>query len=111
MFTMNENDLFELKVILNELLINAISHGNNFDCNKKVLVVLKKVYNKYIYIGISDEGTGFDYKNSINHIVCNESINDTCCEHGRGLLIVRNLCDKMKFNHTGNKVSILKILL
>jgi serine/threonine-protein kinase RsbW len=110
MFTVDENNLFELKVILNELIVNAISHGNNFDCSKKVLVTLKGIGNKLIYISVQDEGSGFSQCADTLKIFNTDYINNECCEHGRGLIIVSHLCLRMKINYSDNKVSLLKSL-
>ena len=103
--------LFELKVVLNELITNALCHGNKCELEKVVYVTFKLVNYNYLYISVRDEGLGFKLKvntKSIEDYL--EIVNKTLCEHGRGLVIVYNLCDKVKFNKCGNKVSILKKL-
>lgn len=100
---------FELKVILNELMINAIKHGNNCDPLKKVKTSVKITKGKYMVVLIEDEGEGYDYK-----LKCNKTnVSDAFLEMketGRGLFIVSNLCDRIKFNKKGNKVIALKKL-
>ncbi len=106
------NDIiFELKVVLNELITNALCHGNKCELEKLIHVTLKLVSNKYLYVCVKDEGSGFKPQ------LCNQSfdayleeVNTSLCEHGRGLVIVNSLCDKVKFNKCGNKVSVLKNL-
>ena len=106
---MSDQILFEIKVVLNELIVNALCHGNNCELDKVTYVTLKIVNNNYLYISVKDEGYGF--KSKLNTCSLNDYvqvINNSLCEHGRGLLIVDQLCDKVKFNKCGNRVSILK---
>ncbi len=106
---MSDQILFEIKVVLNELIVNALCHGNNCELDKVTYVTLKIVNDNYLYISVKDEGYGF--KSKLNTCSLNDYvqvINNSLCEHGRGLLIVDQLCDKVKFNKCGNRVSILK---
>lgn len=106
-----EDTIFEIKVVLNELIVNAICHGNLCDDGKGAFVTLKIVYNDYLYLSVEDEGCGFQHKIDINKLEeYVEAKNKDLCEHGRGLIIVEQLCDKVKFNRCGNKVSIIKNL-
>lgn len=104
--------MFELKVILNELLLNAVKHGNKGDPGKSVRVTCGIASEEYIYLMVEDQGSGHDCK-------CLPCRNDNAAdekevcemkETGRGIMIVRNLCSKMKFNNRGNKVVILKTI-
>ena len=105
---LSEDCIFELKVILNELVTNAITHGCE-SSRKGVLVSFKRINDKYMYLSVSDNGPGFNvegttYKNKEQI----DYLNKTFCEHGRGLFIVQQLCKYVKFNAMGNKISILK---
>lgn len=104
---LQEDALFEIKVILDELLQNAIIHGNNQDSSKQVKI-RTGISNNYVYFIVEDEGEGFEH----NCIRQAESILDICDlkESGRGILIVKNLCDSVKFNSRGNKIVVLKWL-
>lgn len=108
----NETTLFELKVILNELILNAIRHGNKEDCTKAVKIKTAITKDKYVIFLIEDEGEGYDYKCITQENKNPFEIAEICGlnETGRGLFIVKNLCDKMKFNSKGNKVLVLKKL-
>ncbi len=91
---------FNTKLILNELMINSVIHGNCGDLNKKICI---KVYiNKSrIIIEVSDEGTGIycDLKD------CGEF---DYLESGRGLMLVEGLSDKL--NVDGNTVTCVQYL-
>lgn len=110
--SINEDVLFDIRVVLNELFQNAVRHGNKEDDNKVVRVRTGIVNKGYIYFVIEDEGEGFNY--NCVYDVCNQLRGDVdFCqlkENGRGMLIVRNLCDRVRFNKKGNKVVVLKRL-
>lgn len=107
----SEEILFEIKVVLNELVVNALCHGNNCEIEKATYVTFKLVNHNYLYISVKDEGCGFNQKldlNTLDDYI--EAQNKSLCEHGRGLIIVDRLCNRVKFNKCGNKVSIIKNL-
>lgn len=107
-YYVDEDILFEIKVVLNELIVNALHHGNKCDRNKFAYVTFKLIAN-HLYLNVRDEGTGFNYKQETINI--NPSLkNDLFCDHGRGLIIVQQLCKNVKFNKLGNKVSVIKNL-
>jgi len=106
---MRDQILFEIKVVLNELIVNALCHGNNYDLNKVTYVTLKFVNKHYLYISVKDDGCGFNQnlkKSSLDDYI--EATNKSLCEHGRGLIIVDRLCDMVRLNRCGNKISIIK---
>lgn len=108
--SVNEQTLFELKVILNELIVNSLCHGNQCNMQKKTYVSFKLV-NDILFISIKDEGEGFNHDfemRSLDEYI--ENTNREFCEHGRGLVIVKMLCDKIKFNRCGNRVIVMKNL-
>ncbi len=105
-----EDEIFEVKVILNELLINAMIHGNGNQPFKKVHVEVCICNDHTIYMVVEDEGEG----------VCGKGIkkmsDDSQCEeeafqldeHGRGLKIVSSLCSNIERNEKGNRVTVVK---
>ena len=107
---LNECDLFEIKVILNELILNAIKHGNKEDDKKFVEIYAELKNQKDLFIVIEDRGEGYDYDDVLSIPACTDSEQDICelKETGRGMLIVKNLCDEIKFNKKGNKVIVVK---
>jgi serine/threonine-protein kinase RsbW len=102
--------IFELKVILNEVLLNAVRHGNGEDEHKlvKVRAGVNRMGNMVLVV--EDEGTGYNYND-----VCN--CRKPCCgiedpmeisEHGRGIIIIKGLSDKVEINERGNRIIISK---
>lgn len=101
-----EEDIFDIKVIANEMITNAIKYGNCFDYKKRVRIVVVLLKDKYIYISVEDEGCGYDYDSRLN--ILENKFCGNFNEGGRGLQILNCMCDKVKFNKKGNKISIIK---
>ncbi len=96
----NENTFFNTKLILNELVINSILHGNQQDKNKQVFINLI-IDKSCIVIEVSDEGSGICYKQ--------KAFGDyDFCESGRGLMLVEGLSDK--FEVCGNRVKCVQYI-
>lgn len=103
---------FEIKVILNELILNAVKHGIKEDDNKYVEVTAGITGDNCVFLVVEDEGDGYDYCHLLNIMRPQDETEDIfdVKEAGRGILIVKNLCDYMTFNEKGNKVTVLKKL-
>lgn len=103
---------FDIKVILSELLQNAIKHGNQCDISKKIRVDVWLNDNKTLGITVKDQGCGFDSNKAVNTAKTCISPYDpmNLDESGRGLFIVQNLCDFIEFNSAGNTVTVRKKL-
>jgi serine/threonine-protein kinase RsbW len=103
---------FEIKVILNELVLNAVKHGVKEDDNKHVEVTASITRDNCALLVIEDEGDGYDYRCLLNCICPQHETGNIfdAKETGRGILIVKNLCDNMTFNKKGNKITVLKKL-
>lgn len=121
-----------IKLGLREIIINAIEHGNlnisfeektkataegNYlefvlsrqkDPNykdKKVTIEFLLNCNKVMY-RIEDEGNGFNYREIIQKI--QNTVDEEMLGHGRGLRMVFNIFDEVKFNRKGNQVLLVK---
>lgn len=96
----NEDIFFNTKIILNELIINGVLHGNKQDVEKDICVKLM-INNSCIIIEIKDEGSGIIYKQK----TCGDY---DLCESGRGLMLVEGLSDKFAID--GNRVTCIQYL-
>ncbi|HHX18595.1 MAG TPA: ATP-binding protein [Clostridium sp.] len=104
--------LFEVKVILNELIQNAICHGNKNDTIKSVKLNVK-IDGDNICIIVEDEGEGYNFRQLLNSIKNDKPINCDVCdlkESGRGMILVTNLSEKIIFNAKGNRIEVIKRL-
>jgi len=113
-FGINSDQSFDIRIILSELLQNAIEHGNLLDCSNKVYMDVCIRERDILNITIKDQGQGFDVRKIFdmnnNKVECNTDVFEIH-ECGRGLQIVRSLCDDISFNHRGNCVTVKKRLL
>lgn len=98
-----DESIRKMKIILTELLANAIYHGNKEDHSKKVTMG-HTIDTKKTVISILDEGDGFD-PNRIPDPTLPENI---IKDRGRGLYIVGQYVDNMEFNEKGNRVTVTK---
>lgn len=103
-----EEVLFDLKVILNEVLVNAILHGNHGDESKRVKIDAGITEKDDVFLIIEDEGSGYDFEGICEKHKPAVTDLDDMIESGRGIMIVKGLCDKVKVNRKGNKIIILK---
>lgn len=96
----DESLLFDLRLILNELVVNSALHGNHCDKNKLIKLALE-IQDKLVKIEIIDEGCGFIYDKSSY-----DPFDLKCC--GRGLVLVDGLSDE--FYVSKNKVVSIKYI-
>ena len=102
---LDDSALFDIRLCVEEVVRNAITHGNNNDKGLKVLVSYWLEGDSLI-IEIEDEGRGFDLGK-----VPDPTIGENIMKgSGRGVYLVRKLIDKMEFNDKGNKVRLTKYL-
>jgi serine/threonine-protein kinase RsbW len=97
----SEDTFANMMTCLNEVVINAIVHGNKLDINKKV-IVNADIENKRIVWTVTDEGEGFDYNNLPDPTAPENLENLT----GRGVFIIKHLADQCIFNTKGNEVEL-----
>jgi serine phosphatase RsbU (regulator of sigma subunit)/anti-sigma regulatory factor (Ser/Thr protein kinase) len=92
-----------LLVGFNEMVYNAIEHGNKFAISKKIIIniVVKQVY---ILITIEDEGEGFNWWSRMNQQL--DIMNFE--ERGRGIIFTKASFDYFTYNKKGNKVFLYK---
>jgi serine/threonine-protein kinase RsbW len=101
----------ELRLGLQEALVNAAKHGNNLDPGKKVIVRFSLIDNQYWWV-ISDQGGGFDPKSSdlddeadpADYLPPDES------ENGRGMSILHQIFDQVEWNKKGTELRLCKQL-
>ncbi len=97
----DENIIFDIRLILNELVINSATHGNKLCVNKYInLEILIK--GEKVRILVEDEGSGIEHD-----ITSYDPKELKCC--GRGLLIVNSLSDQCLVEK--NKVIVTKTII
>jgi len=107
---LDDDIIFDVKVILNELLVNAIKHGNSCCPDYFVKITAGVLEDDSAFFIIEDQGQGYNYefirRENLNHVDSLHEFRET----GRGILIVENLCNRIYHNKKGNKVIAVKKL-
>lgn len=96
----DETTMFDVRIILNELVANGAIHGNEYDRDKLVNLFIM-IEEDIIRIEVTDEGRGFDFD-----LKFYDPKNLKCS--GRGLVIVNGLSDE--FYVEKNKIISVKYL-
>ena len=92
-----------LFVALDEAFVNAVKHGNKFDSTKLVRIAAE-VSTKEARFTIEDEGEGFNVA-AIPDPTDTENLFKTS---GRGVLIIHNVMDEVRYNERGNRLEMIK---
>jgi serine/threonine-protein kinase RsbW len=93
---------FNLRVALSEALVNAILYGNAEDDTKGVAV--RVLFGRHaIEMEVTDEGDGFDYRFLPDPTLPANRL----LPSGRGLFLIRQLVDEVRFNDTGNSICMI----
>lgn len=104
-FCVDEAAVFDIKLALEEALINAVKHGSK---NKSALSIEidYSISDSSFKISIQDQGSGFNYK-GLQDPTAGKNLLKT---QGRGIYLIRHLMDEVSFNKSGNKITMIKYL-
>lgn len=97
-------DLFRVQLATEEAMVNSITHGNKLQSDKVVEVDFK-VDRQFVSICIMDQGDGFNPSD----VPDPRDENLLELAHGRGVLLIRELMDKVEYNAKGNQVCMHKM--
>ncbi|THH35529.1 ATP-binding protein [Neolewinella litorea] len=98
-FKLDQEKHDNLLISLTEAVNNAIIHGNKQDRSKTVSICMDRIR---LSIRVSDQGHGFNYR-SLPDPTCPERI----CEcGGRGVFLMTQLCDRMRYIDGGSTVEM-----
>jgi len=86
---------------ISEAVNNSIVHGNKQDVRKNVFLCLKYFDNK-LFIEVKDEGIGFDVE-CLNDPTCFDNLKK---ENGRGIFLLREIADEVRYYDGGRTVLI-----
>jgi len=101
----SEQEIFGLRLALEEALVNAIKHGNQMDRTKQVQIAYRFTADRF-EIRITDEGVGFD-PSDVPDPTAVENLERPC---GRGLMLMRHYMTEVAYNQSGNCVAMSKVL-
>ena len=100
-FKLDQEKHDNLLISLTEAVTNAIIHGNKLDRSKFVSIDLDR-RSDGLSIRVSDQGGGFNFS-SLPDPTCPERI----CEcGGRGVFLMNQLCDKLRYINGGSTVEM-----
>ena len=103
-FVKDEEELFKVKLVLEEALTNAMRHGNGLRLSRKVTVCV--VFNHgQIHLDVSDEGNGFNPRTVPDPTQSGYAEN---IPGGRGVFLMRKLMDSVEFYNGGRGVRMIK---
>lgn len=129
---LEEADVMMIKMGLNEMIVNAMEHGNlgvSFDektqaqeegrlfefmgerrllpeyRDKKVSIDYYFDETKVIF-RITDMGPGFDYHKMMDRV--KNEVNQQSLSHGRGIIMTQAVFDTVEYNNKGNQVLMIK---
>ena len=97
-------ELFAVRLALEEALVNAIKHGHQGDPSKEVQLRYHLTSNCLV-VEIEDQGPGFKPQ-EVPDPFAPENLDRPC---GRGLLLMRNYMTWVRFNSTGNCVTMCRL--
>ncbi len=103
---LTEDDEYEFRLILNELIANGTIHGNKGQCTKGITATIQEVDPNTLCIIIQDDGLGFNHQDECASLYHRDI--SSFSERGRGLKLIRAICDDIQFNQTGNRICINK---
>ena len=95
---------YEIDLALQEALANAIIHGCGNDPSKNVEFCVACYQSRGLLIVVRDPGPGFDPA-SIPNPTIGENI---FSEHGRGIFLVNQLMDEVRFERGGTEIHMRK---
>lgn len=105
--SLSDDDEYEFRLVLNELICNGVFHGNKGCSHKKVKVRIEEVDPVTLDIWVKDEGRGFDYDKFFKNCYSHKSYL-MLSEGGRGLQLVKAMCNNIQFNNNGSMIRVRK---
>jgi hypothetical protein len=129
---MDKNEVNMLRIGLREIIINSIEHGNlNISFEEKTEAILNDRYFEFVnerqshpdyrdkrvrieYLisaskavyKITDQGKGFNHRKFLHGMI--DDSPELMLAHGRGISMVKNIFDDVRYNLKGNQVLLVK---
>ena len=96
-------DRSNLLIALDEAFVNAVKHGNKHDVAKLVRITAD-LSSKEARFTVEDEGEGF----SVADIPDPRDPENLFKSSGRGVLLIYNIMDEVRYNERGNRLTMIK---
>ena len=101
----DEDALFDVRLCLEEALINAVKYGNKKDPSKRVFIRIVSEPDK-IEMEVKDEGQGFDYE----RLPLPTEDQNLEKLSGRGVFLIKNLMNRVEYLDRGSRIKMIKYL-
>jgi serine/threonine-protein kinase RsbW len=98
-----DSELNALRLALDEALVNAIMHGNQYDANKSVQVSAHRSPTALTVI-VSDQGAGFKEEDLPDP----DAPENMLEESGRGVILIRGVMDEISYWRGGTTLVMMK---
>ncbi|HKS96041.1 MAG TPA: ATP-binding protein [Terriglobia bacterium] len=102
----DEEEQHKIEMAVHESVINAVTHGNRQDANKKVYLRFE-IANGRLEIRIRDQGAGFD----LSHVPDPLAAENLLKVSGRGIFLIRTFMDEFEVKSvkgSGTEVTMVK---
>ena len=102
----------EVRLGLQEALVNAAKHGNKLDPSKTIIVTFSATSSEYSWV-IADEGNGFaSGRESLQaRISPSQMLPVDESENGRGFSILHEIFDGVHWNRDGTQLTLSKAVV
>lgn len=100
-----EDDVFHLKLALEEALTNAMRHGNRLDPDLFVDVSVE-LERERLVMSVKDEGGGFDFSKIPDPTQQDNKEKPS----GRGVFLIKQLMNEVEFFDGGSGIKMIKFL-
>lgn len=99
----------EIRLGLQEALVNAAKHGNQLDPSKTIVVRYAVADDWYTWT-ISDSGAGFHAPDRDRPLAPEEFLPEESSHNGRGVCILHQIFDRVCWNPQGTQLMLCKQL-
>ncbi|MEM7572849.1 MAG: ATP-binding protein [Bacteroidota bacterium] len=100
-YSLDQETQANLLISLTEAVNNAIIHGNGGEPSKKVSIILSR-FRGGLAVKVQDQGSGFNFQ----ELPDPTKPENLCKCGGRGVFLMNQLCDKMKYSNGGSTVEM-----
>ena len=101
-YSLNDDLYGNVMIAVTESVTNAIAHGNKGDKGKNVSLTMI-LEESSIKFTVTDQGEGFDF-NDLPDPTSPENIEKL---GGRGIFLMKHLCDEVNFTQEGKSVEMI----
>jgi serine/threonine-protein kinase RsbW len=107
-YIVDDDDMFWIRLCLDEAIANAILHGHDEPMDRPVRPVTVKYHigpGRMVFT-VQDSGEGFDHR-CVPDPTAEENLLSVS---GRGIFLMRKIMDEVVYNERGNQVTMVKYL-